>query len=137
MHSEIYSQRSFVFIKICIFTLKFTRWEVLYSYALLNLLAEKFCIHMNSEIYSQRSFVFIKKLHFYSLRSFVFIKKLQFYSLRSFVFIKKLHFYSLSIHKNLHIQCQIISQSTFLANSQYFPTLKPLVFYALPYCCII
>merc|ERR1712105_319744 len=23
-----------------------------------------------------------------------------------------------------------------LANSQYFPTLKPLCFYALPYCCI-
>merc|ERR1712055_1252764 len=94
--------------------------------------AEKFCIHMNSEIYSQRSFVFIKKLHFYSLRSFVFIKKLQFCSLRSFEFIKKLHFYSPSIHKNLHIQCQIISQSTFLANSQYFPTLKPLVFLRSP-----
>ena len=82
MHSEIYSPSSFVFIKILhmhsdvyspisfvfICTLKFTRWVVLYSYALWNLLAEKFCIHKNlhfySEIYSLSSFVFILTLKF-------------------------------------------------------------------------
>merc|ERR1712105_509717 len=89
-------------------TLKFTRRVVLYSYALSNLLAEKSCIQKNLHFYSE----------IYSLSSFVFIFTLKF---TRWVFIKCC-IYSVKLYHRV----------LFLANIQYFPTLKTPLFLRSP-----